>query len=59
MAPVWPKEKLEPPASLKAPRALSFFLPMRRSAKEKSLSASGFALRATTRQIAEGGTADT
>ena len=36
----WPREKLEPPASLKAPRTLSFLLPMRRSAKEKSLSAS-------------------
>ncbi len=35
----WPREKLEPPASLKAPRTLSFLLPMRRSAKEKSLSA--------------------
>jgi hypothetical protein len=55
----WPREKLEPPASLKTPRALSFLLPMRGSAKEKSLSASGFALRATTRQVAEGGTADT
>ena len=40
------REKLEPPASLKAPRTLSFLLPMRRSAREKSLSASGFALRA-------------
>jgi len=34
------REKLEPPASLKAQRTLSFLLPMRRSAKEKSLSAS-------------------
>jgi len=48
------REKLEPLASLKAPRTLSFLLPMRRSAREKSLSASGFALRATTRQVAEG-----
>ncbi len=36
----WPREKLEPPASLKAPRTLSFLLPMHRSAKEKGLSAS-------------------
>jgi len=84
--PVRSKEKLEPPvppAGLKAPRALSFLLPMRRSAREKDLSASGFAggfdptrqaslsasdfalrawgfaLGATTRQVAEGGTVDT
>jgi hypothetical protein len=43
------KEKSEPPvpqAGLKAPRTLSFFLLMRRSARKKSLSASGFALQA-------------